>query len=84
MHRQVYCISIPPNLGSRTLPLLPALRSQGPLGARHTAELAAGGEVLLSAGTVHSPHLLMLSGVGPSATLSEFGISQVGLPVVMT
>ncbi|MEW5312725.1 MAG: hypothetical protein WDW38_004337 [Sanguina aurantia] len=49
----------------------------GPLGARHTAELASGGEVLLCAGAVHSPHLLMLSGVGPTETLTEFGIPTV-------
>lgn len=41
------------------------------------AELASGGEVLLCAGAVHSPHLLMLSGVGPTETLSEFGIPTV-------
>ncbi|KAH6909177.1 choline dehydrogenase [Coprinopsis sp. MPI-PUGE-AT-0042] len=31
-------------------------------------------EVVLSGGAVHSPHLLMLSGVGPSAHLKKFGI----------
>lgn len=33
--------------------------------------------MLLTAGAVHSPHLLMLSGVGPSRTLAEHGISTV-------
>lgn len=39
-------------------------------------------EVLLSAGTVGSPHILLLSGVGPSEQLSKFGIPLVSdLPV---
>jgi choline dehydrogenase len=32
------------------------------------------GEVILAAGSIGSPHLLMLSGVGPAAPLSKFGI----------
>ena len=32
------------------------------------------GEVVLAAGAIGSPHLLMLSGVGPAAQLSKFGI----------
>jgi choline dehydrogenase-like flavoprotein len=32
------------------------------------------GEVILAAGAIGSPHLLMLSGVGPAAQLSKFGI----------
>jgi choline dehydrogenase len=35
----------------------------------------ARGEVILAAGAIGSPHLLMLSGVGPAAQLSKFGIS---------
>jgi len=39
-------------------------------------------EIVLSAGTVGSPHLLMLSGVGPAAHLGEHGIDvQADLPV---
>jgi choline dehydrogenase-like flavoprotein len=32
------------------------------------------GEVILAAGSIGSPHLLMLSGIGPAAQLSKFGI----------
>jgi choline dehydrogenase-like flavoprotein len=32
------------------------------------------GEVILSAGAIGSPHLLMLSGVGPAAQLAQFGL----------
>jgi len=35
------------------------------------------GEVILSAGAINSPHLMMLSGVGPAAHLSQFGIPVV-------
>jgi choline dehydrogenase-like flavoprotein len=35
------------------------------------------GEVILSAGAIGSPQLLMLSGVGPAAQLSQFGIPLV-------
>lgn len=48
-----------------------------PAPAPHAAELAPGGEVLMCAGAVHSPHLLMLSGVGPAAQLREHGIEVV-------
>lgn len=49
----------------------------GPVGIRQTAELAPGGEVLLCAGAIHSPHLLQLSGVGPAATLRQHDIQVV-------
>jgi choline dehydrogenase-like flavoprotein len=32
------------------------------------------GEVILSAGAIGSPHLMMLSGIGPAAQLASFGI----------
>ena len=41
---------------------------------RFTAE---GGEIILCAGAVASPHLLMLSGIGPADHLAEFGIPVV-------
>jgi choline dehydrogenase len=42
-----------------------------------TVTETAGREVILSAGTVNSPKLLMLSGVGPGAHLAEHGITVV-------
>lgn len=49
---------------------------------RH-AHALAGSEVILSAGAVHSPHLLLLSGVGPAASLRTHGIgARVDLPGV--
>ena len=36
-----------------------------------------GEEIILSAGAVHSPHLLLLSGVGPAEELRPLGISPV-------
>ena len=39
--------------------------------------VAEADEVILSCGAIMSPHLLLLSGVGPSAHLAEFGIHLV-------
>ena len=39
--------------------------------------IVEGGEIILCAGAVVSPQLLLLSGVGPSAHLAEFGIPVV-------
>ena len=40
-------------------------------------QLRASREVLLSAGALQSPQLLMLSGIGPAATLRQHGIAVV-------
>ena len=39
--------------------------------------VAEADEIILSSGTIVSPHLLLLSGVGPAAHLAEFGIPVV-------
>lgn len=39
-----------------------------------TQTVTANKEVILSAGAIHSPHLLMLSGIGPQAALQQAGI----------
>eukprot|EP00878_Enallax_costatus_P001969 GHUV01002133.1.p1 GENE.GHUV01002133.1~~GHUV01002133.1.p1 ORF type:complete len:615 (+),score=207.39 GHUV01002133.1:83-1927(+) len=49
----------------------------GRTGAKQTAELAPGGEVLLCSGTVANPQLLMLSGIGPADQVAEAGIPLV-------
>jgi len=57
--------------------------TKGPDGKRHTATLKAGGEVVLSAGAVHSPQLLKVSGIGPREELEQHGIDVVAdLPAV--
>lgn len=42
-----------------------------------SAELAPGGEVIMCAGAVHTPHLLQLSGLGSARALGEHGIAAV-------
>ncbi|KAJ7928754.1 hypothetical protein B0H13DRAFT_2311060 [Mycena leptocephala] len=49
--------------------------ANSPDGPRYRAR--ARKEVIISGGAIHSPHILMLSGVGPSAHLKEYGISVV-------
>ena len=51
-------------------------------GKAMTASIEDGGEIILAAGAVGSPHLLMLSGIGPKEHLKEHGIDCVAdLPV---
>jgi hypothetical protein len=55
------------------------LHSQLRQGCMHAcaAELAQGGEVVMCAGSIHTPQVLQLSGIGPERALRE-----AGLPVV--
>ncbi len=47
------------------------------LKGNETRELRAAREVILAGGVFNSPHLLMLSGIGPADHLSEHGIAPV-------
>ena len=51
--------------------------TSGQFGERFAAELAPGGEVVMAAGAVHSPHILQLSGVGHASSLKDHGIQVV-------
>lgn len=42
-----------------------------------TAELSTNGEVIMASGSIHTPHILQMSGVGDEKTLREFGIENV-------
>lgn len=55
----------------------PSAKGPSTMRARHAAQLAPGGEVLMAAGAVHTPHILQLSGVGPAAHLREHGVAVV-------
>lgn len=46
-------------------------------GVLHIARLAPGGEVLMAAGAIQSPQMLMLSGIGPAEHLAEHKIAVV-------
>jgi len=41
----------------------------------HTVKALARGEVILSLGAIASPHLLLVSGIGPAAHLAETGVT---------
>jgi len=45
--------------------------------ARETRQIMAGHEVILSAGSINTPRLLMLSGIGPAADLKQHNIPVV-------
>ena len=52
-------------------------RAVGVVARRGNEEVTyAGGGIVVAAGAFGSPHLLMLSGIGPAASLSDLGISM--------
>lgn len=44
---------------------------------KREASLESGGEVILCAGAIHSPHLLLLSGIGPANVIRNHGIELI-------
>ena len=46
-------------------------------GAKSSVSVAPGGEVLLTAGAIHSPHLRLANGIAPKEQLSGFNIDSV-------
>ena len=46
-------------------------------GGRHQETVRAEAEVILAAGSIGSPHIMMLSGLGPAPKLSEHGIDVI-------
>jgi choline dehydrogenase-like flavoprotein len=46
-------------------------------GAKSSVSVAPGGEVVLTAGAIHSPQLLLASGIGPKQQLKSFNIDTV-------
>jgi len=56
-------------------PAATGVEYRDPSGARH--QVRASGEVVLCGGAYGSPHLLLLSGVGPRAELEEAGVTCV-------
>ena len=54
-----------------------SLRSEQGLnagGLQCAAELAVNGEVVMCAGSIHTPQIMQLSGFGPRDQLSEMGV----------
>lgn len=45
-----------------------------PTGVREQVSLKEGGEVLMTAGAIHTPQILMLSGLGDAKHLKDVGI----------
>jgi choline dehydrogenase-like flavoprotein len=54
-----------------------AVGVEATLGERGSVSIGADREVILSCGAIHSPHLLLCSGVGDASQLAEFGIATV-------
>lgn len=53
----------------------PSWKGKAEVGGRcHAAELAVNGEVIMCAGSVHTPQIMQLSGIGPADQLREMGI----------
>ena len=48
-----------------------------PSGKSATVSVKSGGEVILAAGAIHSPQILLLSGVGPATDLNDAGVQCV-------
>ena len=63
--------------GSRAVGVEFAVEGKSTMRHRHSAQVAAGGEVLMCAGALHTPHILQLSGVGSEQHLREHGIDEV-------
>ncbi|XP_078438051.1 glucose-methanol-choline (GMC) oxidoreductase family protein [Wolffia australiana] len=65
----------PSVLGKTKKPTAVGVAYRDQFGARHVAKTRDGGEVILSAGALGSPQLLLLSGVGPRGHLQSMGVS---------
>ena len=63
--------------GARRCSGAEVVRAGGKKGAAHKLTVAAKAEVILCAGSIGSPQLLQLSGIGPAALLQKLGIPVV-------
>ena len=59
------------------LPCLDRHSATGKGSDQQTAKLRPGGEVVLSAGAINSPHIMQVSGIGPTALLDAHGVKPV-------
>lgn len=74
VERIVFASSSPPSSNSSSKQSAIGVVYRDRLGLYHHAMLRPRGEVILSAGALGSPQLLLLSGVGPRPYLSSWGI----------